>query len=733
MKSSVVNGSDAAALSQSAAAGPAPEGRAQENGLEIAPEIAPEIDRDALLRVYRLMLLSRKLDDKEIQLKQQSKIFFQISGAGHEAIQIAAGLTLKPAHDWFFPYYRDRALCLQLGVTPLEMLLAAVGSSLDPSSGGRQMPSHWGDKALNIVSGSSPTGTQVLHAIGAGDASLIYSRVAAIEDRASRFKADEIVFTSLGEGTTSEGEFWEAISTACLRQLPVLFLIEDNGYAISVPVQFQTPGGDISRLVRSFPGLAVDSVDGTDFLASLRAMRAATAHVRARKGPAFVHARVIRPYSHSLSDDERLYKTPAEREAEARRDPLGRLSDYLKRHGLATDRDLAALLEEVEREINAAALEALQAPQPARDTATLWVYSPDVDPTSSAFNTPGQPEGQPETMVGTINRTLKDEMARDPRIIVFGEDVADVSQREALDLVPGKGGVFKLTHGLQRLYGDDRVFNSQLAEANIIGRAIGMAVRGLKPVAEIQFFDYIWPAMMQIRDELTMMRYRSGNNFSCPVVIRTAIGGYLRGGGPYHSQSGESIFAHCPGIRIAFPSNAHDAVGLLRTAIRCDDPVLFLEHKHLYRQTYNKAPYPGKDFMIPFGKASVIHEGTDVLVVTWGALVQRTIVAAHQADAAGISVAVLDLRTIAPYDWEGIAAHVKRLNRVVVAHEDQLTCGFGAEIAARIAGDLFEYLDAPVRRVGARDTPVAYNPELEDAILPQTADVLKAIQETAKY
>jgi 2-oxoisovalerate dehydrogenase E1 component len=721
MKSSVVNGSDAAAPSPAAESGPAPE------------ELTLEIDRDALLRVYRLMLLSRKLDDKEIQLKQQSKIFFQISGAGHEAIQIAAGLTLKPAYDWFFPYYRDRALCLQLGVTPLEMLLAAVGSSLDPSSGGRQMPSHWGDKRLNIVSGSSPTGTQVLHAVGAADASLIYSRVAAIVDRAARFKADEIVFTSLGDGTTSEGEFWEAISTACLRHLPVLFLIEDNGYAISVPVEFQTPGGDISRLVRSFPGLYVDSIDGTDFLASLRAMRTATAHVRARNGPAFVHARVIRPYSHSLSDDERLYKTPAEREAEARRDPLTRFSEFLKSHGLATDRDFARTLEEVEREINDAALEALQAPQPARDTAALWVYSPDVDPSSPAFDTPEQPEGKPETMVAAINRTLKDEMAHNPRIIVFGEDVADVSRTEALDVVPGKGGVFKLTHGLQRLYGDDRVFNGQLAEANIVGRAIGMAVRGLKPVAEIQFFDYIWPAMMQIRDELTMLRYRSGNNFSCPMVIRTAIGGYLRGGGPYHSQSGESIFAHCPGIRIAYPSNALDAAGLLRTAIRCDDPVLFLEHKHLYRQTYNKAAYPGPDFMIPFGKARVSHHGTDVLVVTWGALVQRSIVAAHQAEAAGISVAVLDLRTIAPYDWEGIAAHVTRINRVVVAHEDQLTCGFGAEIAARIAGDLFEHLDAPVRRVGALDTPVAYNPELEDAILPQTADVLKAIQETAKY
>ena len=718
MKSSVVNGSEAE--SRAASAGP---GALQLEGL----------DRDDLLRVYRRMLLSRKLDDKEIQLKHQSKIFFQISGAGHEAIQTAAGLTLKPGYDWFFPYYRDRALCLQLGVTPLDMLLAAVGSSSDPSSGGRQMPSHWGAKALNIVSGSSPTGTQVLHAVGAADASLIYSRVAEIEDRASRFHADEVVFTSLGEGTTSEGEFWEALSTACLRRLPILFLVEDNGYAISVPVEFQTPGGDISRLVRSFPGLHVDSIDGTDFLASLRAMRTATTHVRARQGPAFVHARCIRPYSHSQTDDERLYRSAAEREAEARRDPLTRFSEVLKTHGLATERDLAVMLEGVERQLNQAALEALQAPQPARSTAAFWVYSPDVDPTSPAFDTPARPDGKLETMVTVINRTLKDEMAHNPRIIVFGEDVADASRKEALAVVPGKGGVFKLTHGLQRLFGDDRVFNSQLAEANIIGRAVGMAVRGLKPVVEIQFFDYIWPAMMQLRDEMSMMRYRSGNNFSCPMVIRTAIGGYLRGGGPYHSQSGESIFAHIPGIRIAFPSNARDAAGLLRTAIRCDDPVLFLEHKHLYRQTHNKAEYPGQDFMIPFGKASLRHEGSDVLVVTWGALVQRAIVAAHQAQEDGISVAVLDLRTIAPYDWDAIATHVKRTNRVVVAHEDQLTCGFGAEIAARVAGSLFEYLDAPVRRVGALDTPVAYNPELEDAILPQTADVLQAIHETAKY
>jgi 2-oxoisovalerate dehydrogenase E1 component len=688
---------------------------------------------DARRAAYRWMLLARKLDDKEIQLKNQSRIFFQISGAGHEAVLVAAALALRPAHDWFFPYYRDRALCLALGVTPYEMLLESVGARDDPASGGRQMPSHWGHKRLNIVSQGSPTGTQCLQAVGCAEAGRLYQRLADIPGRESRQRADEVVYVSLGEGATAEGEFWESLNTACGKRLPVVYLVEDNGYAISVPKEVATPGGDISRIVQSFPSLLVLTVDGTDFPESHRAMRQAVAYARERKGPALVHAHVIRPYSHSLSDDERLYKTPAEREAEAARDPIRIMQRRLVADGVATEADLEQALAAVEREIEEAAERALAAARPAKDTASLWVFSPDVDPTSAAFETPPRPEGKLDTMVAAINRTLRDEMARNPTIVIFGEDVADATREEALSAVPGKGGVFKVTHGLQRAFGAARVFNSPLAEANIIGRAVGMAIRGIKPVVEIQFFDYIWPAMMQLRDEMAMIRYRSGNNFSCPMVVRVPIGGYLKGGAPYHSQSGESIFAHCPGIRIAFPSNAVDAAGLLRTAVRCDDPVLFLEHKHLYRQTYNKGEYQGPDFMIPFGRGSLVRDGEDLVVLTWGALVQRSLVAAQQAEKEGISAAVFDLRTIAPCDWEGIAALVRRTSRVVIAHEDQLTCGFGAELAARIVGELFEHLDAPVRRVAALDTPVAYCPDLEEAILPQSGDVLQAIRETARY
>jgi 2-oxoisovalerate dehydrogenase E1 component len=705
------------------------------NGPSVARSSAQseDLSREDLLRAYGLMVLSRKLDDKEIQLKNQSQIFFQISGAGHEAILVAAGMQLRPGQDWIHPYYRDRALCLTLGVTPYEMLLQAVGSKDDPASGGRQMPSHWGHRPLNIVSQSSPTGTQCLQAVGCAEATLLYERLTEIPDRLDHVAEGEITYVSIGDGATSEGEFWESLNTACLGQLPIVYLVEDNGYAISVPVEAQTAGGDISRLVQGFPSLLTLKVDGTDLIESVRVMKQAVSYARARSGPAFVHAKVIRPYSHSLSDDERLYKTPAEREEEARRDPIRRLAGMLIANGLATEAELEQLTQDAQREVAVAADRALAAPKPHPETATLYVYSPTIDPTSADFEREPVPDGKPDTMVAVINRTLKDEMARNPRIIVFGEDVADCSRPDALPLVPGKGGVFKVTHGLQRLYGGARVFNSPLAEANIIGRAVGVATRGLKPVVEIQFFDYIWPAMMQIRDEMSMLRYRSNNNFSCPMVVRVPIGGYLRGGAPYHSQSGESIFAHCPGIRIAFPSNASDAAGLLRTAIRCDDPVMFLEHKHLYRQTYNKGEYPGPDYTIPFARAAVRREGSDMTIVTWGALVQRTLLAAQQAEKDGLSVRVIDLRTIMPFDWDTIARAVRETNRIIIAHEDQLTCGFGAELGARIGEELFSYLDAPVTRIAALDTPVAYAPALEETILPQTSDILAAIRRVAGF
>ncbi len=700
------------------------------------PDAGPSLDRDTLLGLYRTMLLSRRLDDKEIQLKQQNKIYFQISGAGHEAIQVAAAAHARPTYDWFYFYYRDRAFSLALGMTPLDMLLQAVGAEADPSSGGRQMPSHWGHAALNIVSTSSPTGTQFLQAVGTAEAAL---RAPAIGDEVVetvRAKEDEVVFVTTGDGTTSEGEFWESLNSACNLKVPVVYIVEDNEFAISVPVEVNTAGGSISNLLTGFPCLHIERCDGTDLWASLEAMGRAVAYARERKGPALVHAKVIRPYSHSLSDDERFYKTEAMRAEEALRDPITRTAARLVEEGLATPEELERMEAEVNAEVLQATDEALASPQPDPSTAMLYLFSPDVDPTAEQFDTEDDPRfsGNETTMVDLINATLRDEMRRDPRIVVFGEDVADVSREEVLDQVKGKGGVFKVTAGLQREFGSTRVFNSPLAEANIVGRAIGMALRGIKPVVEIQFFDYIWPAMMQIRGELATMRYRSNNTFSSPVVIRTTYGGYLKGGSIFHSQTGESIFAHCPGLRVVLPSNAVDAAGLLRTAIRCEDPVLFLEHKHLYRQVYNKGQYPGPNFMIPFGKARRVREGTDVTIVACGALVQRSVVAAKAAEERlGVSVEVLDLRSLSPFDMDSIAESVKKTNRVIVAHEDSLSWGIGSEIAARIADELFPWLDAPVKRVASMDTWVAYAPQVERAILPEPEDVVQAIEAVARF
>ncbi len=694
------------------------------------------LDAKTLVGLYRTMYMSRRIDDKEIQLKGQNKIFFQISGAGHEAILAAAALTMKPAYDWFFPYYRDRALMLGLGMTAQEMLWSAVGAEPDPNSHGRQMPSHWGHKELNVPSQSSCTGSQALHAVGAAEASYRAGLVEGLKEKITGFKGDEIVYMSVGDGTTSEGEWWEALNTAANLKLPVIFLVEDNGYAISTPVEVGTAGGDISKLVSGFPDLYIQKCDGTDVLESYAVFKKAVEYCRKRKGPAFIHAKVVRPYSHSLSDDEKLYRPAEELEADAATDPIKKFAEFLMTDGIASSEELEALRKEVDAEVTAASDIAIDTPQPAPETALRNVFSPDVDPTDrQLFDTEDGAElsGNAGTMVDLINRCMHEEMERDVRIVVFGQDVADVSREEYIDQVKGKGGVFKVTANLQRKFGSARVFNSPLAEANIVGRAVGMALRNVKPVVEIQFFDYIFPAFHQIRNEVAVTRWRSDGDTKCPMVMRVPVGGYLKGGAVYHSQSGTTLFSHTPGLMIVYPSTALDANGLLRTSIRCDDPVMFLEHKHLYRQVYNKSQYPSSEFLIPFGKARKVREGSDVTIVTYGALVERSNQAAKRLEQQGITVDLIDLRTLVPYDWEAIAESVKKTSRVLVAHEDPISYGYGAELAARISDELFEYLDAPVRRVGATDTFVAYAPQVEDFILPQSDDVEKAVQELMKY
>jgi 2-oxoisovalerate dehydrogenase E1 component len=695
------------------------------------------LKKDDLIALLRNVYLSRKLDDTEIAMKKQTKAFFQISGAGHEGILSATAKVLKPSHDWFLCYYRDRALCTGLGVTPYEMLCQANGNLGDTSSKGRQMPAHWGNKELNIVSKSSCTGTQFLQACGLAEGGQYLAKVAKEggDVKGLKYKEDEVVYVSSGDGTTSQGEFWEALTTACVNKLPVMFMIEDNGYAISVPVEVQTPDGSISKALKNFPGLETFECDGNCPIESYASVSEAAQYVRDGQGPVLVHAHVTRPYSHSLSDDHSMYRTSEELEREKKIDVFHSYPQLLVEAGIMSEKEKDELLEEVTKECREAMKKAIETPWPTKDTIYDYLYSYDVDMTSDAFESEPQFSGKDDVpMAQTINKVLKSEFSKDPLLRMWGEDVADFSQLEKLDTeLKGKGGVFKITSGVQRASREGQVFNSPLAEANIIGRAIGQAMRGIKPIVEIQFFDYIWTAFMQLKNEMATCRYRSGGDYTSPMVIRVPIGGYLRGGSIYHSQTGESFYTHIPGLHVAYPSCAQDAAGLLRTAIKGDDPVMFFEHKHLYYQGYNRCADPGEEFMIPFGKARIVQEGKDATIVSWGALVQKSVEAAKQLEKEGYSIEVIDLRTLAPFDMEAINTSLKKTNRLLIAHEESKTSGFAGEIAARVNEECFEALDAPILRVTSKDCHVAYCPDLEEEILPQVNDVLETMRKLLSY
>jgi 2-oxoisovalerate dehydrogenase E1 component len=676
---------------------------------------------DELRRDLLLARVSRAIDDREIAMQKQSRVFFQISGAGHEALLLGLAHELRPGYDWFFPYYRDLALMLGLGVSPTEVLLQAVGSADDPASGGRQMPAHWGDRERNVVTQSSPTGSQCIPAVGCAEAGRYIVRRPQLGLPAH---GDEVTYVSLGEGATSEGEFWESLNTACTEHLPVLYVVADNGYAISVPSSEQSPA-PVNELVRGFAGLQVRSIDGTDYFAVRRTARKVVSHVRAGVGPALIHATVTRPYSHSAADTQSKYRLPQEMEWEVTHDPIDSFERTLVEGGVITPDEADAIRDEARQIVADAARAALAGRRP--DVGSVLdnvVALPDIpDPGEAAMG----PDGDDVVAMGeAIRRALHEVMEADERVRVFGEDVADAREAIMAD-VEGKGGVFGTTHGLQRSFGRARCYNTPLSEANIVGRAVGQAVRGLRPAPEVQFFDYIWPAMQQVRSEAATIRWRSNGAFTCPMVLRVPIGGYLQGGSIWHSQCGESIFAHIPGLLIAFPSRTSDAAGLLRAAFRCEDPVLFLEHKHLLRQPYTRDPFPDPGYVVPFGKGRYVRRGTDLTIVTWGATVERSRLAAERlAEDDGTQVEIVDLRTLVPWDQEMVAESVAKTARLLVVHEDVVRGGFGGEIAAWVADQAFWQLDAPIGRVGAQECHVAYAPELESAILPQPDDIAAA-------
>lgn len=664
---------------------------------------------EKLFSVLRLMLLSRAIDHKAMNLLRQGKTFFHISGSGHEAIQTAVGLSLDKQLDWIFPYYRDLGLVLTFGLTPYEFFLQCFAKATDPASGGRQLPTHWGHTKINLPSQSSPTGTQFLQAVGAALASVKNGK-------------PYIAYVSSGEGTTSQGEFHEAINWASREKLPVLFVIQNNGYAISVPVKNQSGGKDnsIAEMMSGYHNLLRINLDGTNFFESYEKVQEAVKYINDGNGPVLIEANVVRLQSHSSSDDQKKYRNHKELDEELKRDPIDQFSKWLIKEGLLSVNELEKIKFEVTEEVNLASDKAMAEADPTPADAAKFVFDESSLRESLEYER-NDPSGEKIVMVDAINHALREEMEINNKIYIFGEDIAD-----------GKGGVFTATKGLSTKYGSERVFNSPLAEASIAGVATGMALAGLKPVVEIQFGDYIWPAFMQLRDETATMRYRSNNNWTSPVVMRVAVGGYIHGG-LYHSQNIESFFAHVPGIFIAYPSNAADAKGLLKTAMRINDPVLFCEHKGLYRQSYAITPEPDENYLVPFGKAKVVKEGNDLTVISYGAALWDCITAAKKLEDEGYSVEVIDLRTIIPIDEETIFNSVKKTNKCIIVHEDTLTGGFGGEIAARVSDNCFKFLDGPVRRIAALDSHIPYSPILEAAVLPSREVIFKGIKDLLKF
>jgi 2-oxoisovalerate dehydrogenase E1 component len=665
--------------------------------------------KDKLITALRFMLLSRSIDEKAMRLLKQGKSFFHIAGAGHEAIQVAVGMQLDPQNDWMFPYYRDLSVALCVGMQPKEFFYQCFAKIEDPSTGGKQLPCHWGSPKINMPTQSSPTGTQFLQAVGTALASI-------------KKGIKNISYVSSGEGTTSQGEFHEAVNWASREKLPVLFVIENNKYAISVHVGNQSGGREnsIAEMMSGYHNLFRKRIDGTNFFESYSTVSQAIEYIKNGNGPALIEAEVVRLLSHSSSDDQKKYRDNKELEEELKNCPIEKFSKQLIESGRLTKEEISDLKNEIQEEVNKAADEAFEGTDPLPEQAVEFVF--DESGLKDTFEyEKSKPSGKPVVMVDAINHALHEEMERNKNIFVFGEDVADK-----------KGGVFSATKGLSTKFGNERVFNSPLAEASIVGVATGMALAGLKPVIEIQFGDYIWPAFMQYKSEVATYRYRSNNSWKAPVVTRVAVGGYIHGG-LYHSQNIESIFAHIPGLYIAYPSNAADAKGLLKTACRIDDPVIFCEHKGLYRQSFSTSPSPDPDYLIPFGKAKIIREGEDITVVSYGVSLWDSFIAAKKLSDEGYSVEVIDLRTIIPLDEETIFNSVRKTNKAIVIHEDTFTAGFGAEIAARIADSCFQFLDGPVKRIAAKDCHIPYSPILENAVLPNREQIYKSIKDLIKY